>query len=133
MRNKIVLTLIIILALALTGCGRAGTAAKAKPNDAGTQQQAVTGVGQETSNPAVPPTDSSGTNQAASGVTATPASNSAASTQAAGSSAIVAKSGNIISSSDKEALLNEIDKELDALLTGVNSLDEVQDTDLDLN
>lgn len=120
MRKKAVITMIIILALVLTGCGRAGNTAR--QNEAGTKQQAFTNTEQGMNNPA-PAADSSAANQAAS---------SSASTQAAGSTAIVAKSGNIVSSSDKEALLNEVDKELDALLTDVNNLDDVQDADLDL-
>ncbi len=122
MRKKAVITMIIILAFVLTGCGRAGNTAR--QNEAGTKQQALTNTEQGLNNPAAPAADSSAANQAAS---------SSASTQAAGSTAIVAKSGNIVSSSDKEALLNEVDRELDALLTDVNNLDDVQDADLDLN
>ena len=112
MRKKAVITMIIILALALTGCGRVRNAAR--QDEATTQQQAVTNTEQKANN-----NDAAGVN-------------SSASNQAAGASAIVAKSGNIVSSSDKEALLNEVDKELDALLTDVNNLDDVQDADLDL-
>lgn len=111
MRKKVFITMIIIFALALTGCGRARDAARP---DESAKQQAVPNPGQNVNNPAA-------------------AAGSSASNQASGSTAIVAKSGNIVSSSDKEALLNDVDKELDALLNDVNNLEDVQDTDLNLN
>jgi outer membrane biogenesis lipoprotein LolB len=59
--------------------------------------------------------------------------NLATSTSESGKSAIVAKSGNIVSNSEKEELLNDIDKEMDLLLSDLNNLDEIPEADLDLN
>lgn len=57
----------------------------------------------------------------------------ATSTSENGKSEIVAKSGNIVSDSEKEKLLNDIDKEMDSLLSDLNNLDDVSEADLDLN
>lgn len=59
--------------------------------------------------------------------------NPATSTSENGKSEIVAKSGNIVSNSEKEELLNDIDKEMDSLLSDLNNLDEIPEADLDLN
>ncbi len=80
MRKKSVITMIIIFALALTGCGRARNAGK--QNEINTPQQAVTHT-EQNNNPSTANGDS-------------------ASSQAAGGSAIVAKSSNIVSSTDKK-------------------------------
>ncbi len=53
--------------------------------------------------------------------------------QTTGSTAIVAKSENIVSSSDKAELLSQVDKELDSLFNNMNNLDDAQDADLELN
>jgi len=53
--------------------------------------------------------------------------------QTTGGTSIVAKSENIMSSSDKEELLNQVDKELDSLFSNISKLEDTQDADLDLN
>ena len=49
------------------------------------------------------------------------------------SSGVVAKSNNAVSSQDKEDVLNQMDKELDSLFSDLGKLEDVQDSDLNLN
>ncbi len=44
---------------------------------------------------------------------------------------VIAKSGTSVSSKDKEAILNEISKELDLMLQNINNLEDVSDEDLE--
>lgn len=46
---------------------------------------------------------------------------------------VIAKSSNVISNKEREAVLNEIDKELDELFSGINSQENVKDSNLELN
>ncbi|OLN32049.1 hypothetical protein [Desulfosporosinus metallidurans] len=107
MRKIIVLTAIIILALVLTGCGNGNIASKSNQPSTNTTQQAGNATNQQLN------TNDSSTK--------------------AGGAAIVAKSENIMSSSDKEELLNQVNKELDSLFSNINNLEDAQDADLDLN
>lgn len=115
MRKRMVFAAIIVIALTLTGCGRANNLSKQGSNTNMTQPSGT-----------VADQNQNGSNSV------TPANGSATSTQTGGTS-VVAKSGNIVSSKDKEALLQDVDKELDNLFNGLNSLDDIQDTDLNLN
>ncbi len=110
MRKIIVLT-IFILTLVLTGCGNGHTASKQNESS----QEATPQAGNDAKNS-----------------TAKSASSST-STQKPEGTAIVARSENIMSGSDKEELLNQVDKELDSLFSNINNLEDTQDADLDLN
>ena len=72
-------------------------------------------------------------NEASTNNSAAKSSDSSASNQTTGGTAIIAKSQNIMSSSDKEELLNQVNKELDSLFENINKMDDAQDADLDLN
>ncbi|MDR3543957.1 MAG: hypothetical protein P4L69_23815 [Desulfosporosinus sp.] len=115
MRKIIIITAIIILALLLTGCGNGNM-----PSINGTDAQAAKPAGKDA-------------NQPNTKDPAAKSANNSASNQTTGGTEIVAKSENIMSSSDKEELLNQVDKELDSLFNNINNLDDAQDTDLDLN
>lgn len=116
MRKIIVLTSIIILALVLTGCGNRNKTLKQNETSTINMQQASKDANQRQN-----PEDS-----------ATKSAGSTASNQTSGSTAIVAKSENIMSSSEKEELLKQVDKELDSLFNNINNLEDTQDSDLDL-
>lgn len=45
-------------------------------------------------------------------------------------SAIIAKSNNAVSGKDKEAVLKKLDDELDSLFSNIDSMDDVQESDL---
>lgn len=108
MRKFKVLTTIIIVALVLSGCGNRNTPSSQKESSTNTLQAGN----------AVKPSDSS----------PTPSSKPATE-----STAIIAKSENIMSSSEKEQLLNQVDKELDSLFNNINNLEDTQDADLNLS
>jgi hypothetical protein len=116
LRKVIVLTTIIILSLVLTGCGNGNIASKPNETSTKTTQQAGNDFNKQ------PDTKDS-----------TKSNGSSTSNQTTGSTAIVAKSENIMSSRDKAELLNQVDKELDSLFNNINTLDDPQDADLDLN
>lgn len=109
--KKIIVGMILILTLVLTGCGNGNTASKQNETSQNTASQAGNGAKDSTAK-------SAGTST---------------STQTPGSGTIVAKSENIMSSSEKEELLNQVDKELDSLFSNINNLEDAQDTDLNLN
>ena len=109
--RKIIVLMIFILTLGLTGCGNEHTAPKQNETSQDTTSQAGIDAKDSTAKTA----ESSTSNQ-------TPKS-----------TAIVAKSENVMSSRDKEELLNQIDKELDSLFSNINNLEDTQDADLDLN
>lgn len=117
LRKIIVLTTIIIVAVVLTGCGNKRLASKSNETSTETSQQAGNATNQQPN-----------TNDPAAKSAGSPAPS-----QTAGGAAIVAKSGNIMSSSDKEELLNQVNKELDLLFSNINNLEDAQDADLDLN
>ena len=122
--RKVIIPMIIISALVLAGCGNGGQAPKTQESSTKATNQAGNNTGQEQkANDATQP----GTNSTAM---SPGSSNSNKSTEGP---AIIAKSGNIMSSSDKAALLNQVDKELDSLFKSINSLDDAQDSDLNLN
>jgi hypothetical protein len=77
--------------------------------------------------------DSSNTNETTQNSNSTDTDDPATSTSENGKSEIVAKSGNIVSNSEKEELLNDIDKEMDSLLSDLNNQNELPEADLDLN
>ncbi|TGE33123.1 hypothetical protein [Desulfosporosinus sp. Sb-LF] len=106
MRKIIVLTAIMSLALLLAGCGNGTIAPKSNQPSTKTTQQAGNATGQP--------------------------SNAKDSSTKTGAE-IVAKSENIMSSSDKEELLNQVNKELDSLFSNINNLEDAQDADLELN
>lgn len=110
MRKLFILTSVIILSLVLTGCGIKNQ--PSKQNEA--TNQTANNVQNPENSPAKP-------------------NDGSVSNQTAGKAEIVAKSENIISSSEKEVLLNQVDKELDSLFSNINNLEDPQDTDLDLN
>lgn len=114
MRKIVAITLIMILTVALAGCGRVGNITKQNSATPQTIEQAGAKSDPQTSS-AANTTSGSTTNQAPGGT------------------AIVAKSSNIVSSSEKEELLHQVDQELDSLFNNINSLEDVQDSDLDLN
>lgn len=103
MQKIIVMTTIIIIALVLTGCGNGSLPSKQNGTSSQTTPQA-----DQRSNSKDPASTTGGTS-------------------------IVAKSENVMSSSDKEELLNQVDKELDSLFSNINKLEDTQDSDLDLN
>lgn len=152
MRKIIVLNAIIILALVLSGCGN-GNLPKSNEISTQTAKQPSKGADQQlnttdsTVKSAVNSADKSANNMANN-----PASNSTensvndtkssanngsssnlTSSQTTGSTEIIAKSENIMSSSDKEELLNQVDKELDSLFSSINSLEDAPADDLNLN
>lgn len=115
MRKIIVLTSIIILALVLTGCGSKNKTLKQNETSTINTQQAS-----EDGKPI--PEDS-----------ATKSTGSKPPGQTTATAAIVAKSENIMSSSEKEELLSQVDKELDSLFSNINSIEDTPESDLDLN
>jgi len=117
LRKIIVMTTIIILTLVLTGCGNGSQVSK--PNETSTKTT------QQTGNDANQQSETKDSTAKSAG--------SSTSNQTTGGTAIVAKSENIMSSRDKEELLNQVDKELDSLFSNINNLEDAQDADLDLN
>ena len=115
MRKIIVITTIIIITLVLTGCGNGNLPSKPNETSTKTTQSAGNDANQQPKTP-----DST-------------AKSTGSSNQPTGATSIVAKSENIMSSSDKEELLNQVDKELDSLFNNINKLEDAQDADLDLN
>ncbi|EGW41617.1 hypothetical protein [Desulfosporosinus sp. OT] len=109
--KKLFVGLILILTLVLTGCGNGNPASKQNETSQNTASQA----GKNAKDSTAKSTDTS------------------TSTQTPGSGAIVAKSENIMSSTEKAELLNQVDKELDSLFSNINKLEDAQDADLDLN
>ena len=114
--RKIVImaTTIIIVALVLTGCGNTTS----KPNETSTKSKQAS---------------DDANLQSSIKDSAAKSAGSSPSNQTIGGTSIVAKSENIMSSSDKEELLNQVDKELDSLFSNINNLEDAQDADLDLN
>jgi len=115
LRKIIVITTIIIITLVLTGCGNGNLPSKPNETSTKTTQSAGNDANQQPKTP-----DST-------------AKSTGSSNQPTGATSIVAKSENIMSSSDKEELLNQVDKELDSLFNNINKLEDAQDADLDLN
>ena len=117
LKRIIVTTAIIISTLILTGCGHSNIAAKQQAQNPSVKDQTVNGNSQKTQN----------------GVGKAAPQQPSAQNSSNENAAIVAKSENVMSSSDKEALLNQVDKELDSLFNNINNLEDPQDADLDLN
>ncbi|NLI91182.1 MAG: hypothetical protein GX434_02945 [Peptococcaceae bacterium] len=47
-----------------------------------------------------------------------------------GEISVIAKSGNSMTTNEKEAVLNEITKELDEMISSANSFEDIEDSDL---
>ena len=113
-RIKIIAAALCILILTLTAC--IGTGKKAADQSAPQRQETGVSAGAA----------SGTTSSAASGSDAARASGARSSSGAG----IVAKSNNTVSSEDNGTTIDELDKELDALFSNINQLDDVNDSDL---
>ncbi|MCR4436355.1 MAG: hypothetical protein QHH06_04650 [Clostridiales bacterium] len=115
MRRTAVILSLLILTLSLAGCGT-------------------------NNRPSSPEARINANEQSPGGGSSFPgtASESTASSQTpqssiAQTSGVVAKSNNAVSGQEKEALLNELDKELDSLFSNIDRMEDVQESDLQLN
>jgi len=117
MKKLVIIFSLGIMVLVMGGCGAKNmtSAAKAKQNvqnatssTAAAQNQTSSTIAGNSSDPQTTP-------------------------KSTNNSGVVAKSSNAVSSQDKEDVLNQLDKELDSLFSSVGKMDDVQDTDLNLN
>lgn len=113
MKKIAVILLFSIFLLSLAGCSQA-------TGNSGTPPPAVAA-------PSATPTPTPTPAAAAPTVSPTPSANPGTSDSGYG---VIAKSNNAVSGQDKEAVLNELDKELDSLFSNINKMEDVQDSDL---
>lgn len=125
MRRIIQFLAIGIIILTMAACGRTGDASKAEVSG-----NELTKQSGETSRAAVDKnktTNSKADNTAAGQKAQKPVS------KVEGSAGVVAKSNNVVSGEDNGAVMEDLDKELDTLFSSINKLDDVDDSELDLN
>jgi uncharacterized protein YcfL len=125
MRKLIIILTLSIVAILMVGCG---TKDQASNTEALTKQsiQSTPSLPTATDTPnQTPSATAGGTTDTQKTQISTPAPNN--------SSGVVAKSNNAVSSQDKEDVLNQMDKELDSLFSDLGKLEDVQDSDLNLN
>ncbi len=128
-RNVYFVMVLALLTFLTVGCSNA---TGQKPTDNGNVREAA-GI-QETSGAPQASTDSDNEStpaeavqtleQSSDSLVENPADNSE------GDSRIVAKSSNAVSNKEKEAVIKQLDKELDELFTGIENLEDVEDSDL---
>lgn len=115
MRRYIIAFIVIAMMISGAGCGKQQGADNTSSDDAGVVEQEELQDGSEKAEN-----------------TQTADSEYNASQQAPDSSAvIITKSDNMVSSEEKEKVLNDISMELDRILNVLNSLDDIDDEDLE--
>lgn len=115
--------------LTLTACAGSEDPSKPKVSDSTDKPSSIGTASTVIDNTQATPSKAAGTS--ASQPTPNPTKRPA--TGSGKSSGVVAKSNNVISGQDNGTVMTELDKELDSLFSSINKLEDVDDTDLDLN
>lgn len=128
-RIAAILVLLFILAMTLNACGGSSTS---KTLAEGSTQHKMDSI-DKPEGEAPKPDDKNVSQTTKEAQTSKAQADQTASATKDSGLEVVAKSNNTVSSEDKEALMRELDKELDSLFSNIDSMEDLQDSDLELN